>query len=1278
MDDIIADPRIYGGAAPSNTPVPVILPPTQAAPQTVEPPAMVSAATGAAKSLPSAVSGAAQQTARAVEPKATVWESVSGAISQTSPFKVWQWANEPSFEPSAEFQLHPNMRALPFVPTKEQEEYLGAAKSQAQFDYRKSQLEDQTLVEQAMGAHPWLSMAVSVADLGYLAIGGASLKAASLARTMGASVGAARGVAAGVEVAGALGIGYAEKQVSAISDTEIALNAIAVGVAGLLSYRPRFNAAGDNIGGEFVPKDPAWPGKQLGAVAEDLARTVPDDTIRGVRAEAADLGAVKSPTKAPLHMSFFTEKGAPTYEATARSAKQVLSNLSAAGGEFAELSRLFIQYGGKMLDDLPVKQIRDTSERAYYHAGEHAIYADLSGAVIRSDVNRVLVHEIAHGLTVQRLHYGIENPNTHIGSLTRQLMALRMEAADIAYKNNTFDEIGKYLVKDVYEFTAGLFWGGSPFTYGLAAMKTSSGTNMLSKMVGVVRKMMGLTSDKESILTKALGITEELMQQPLEIAFGGRKSVYFAPKPTGDVAEQIVKNEEAWSKKTGNTIAWNLHKTMASFGEEWKKISDTLFDDPVNMSGDSVASQARAIRADFSALQYKFEDTLKEVLASRKAGVMARLNPRSGAGATQEALESELKLEMLARERGSIMGVKPPVNPDPDITRLADALEPVYTAALKEQQRSGVLGAADVVDRPGYFPRRWGVAAIEGTEKKLLDSGMSPKQAKTAVTKMVARGMRRANPTWDDELATDIAGAILSRAKAKGYLEDSAFRRHIGNEAAKEVREILSQSGISNERLQRAMDAITGAVDEAGKLPTMKHRIDIDMRYGITVPGTGEVIRVADLVEGNIMRLTEGYLDKAASAAAFARKGLVTATDVDNLRTTGLKSLKTDAERKEAAYLFDNGVAALRGDPVGEPIGAAFRKLQAVTQMVGLSSSGMWQITETANILANFGMVRTVKEMIRTMPGFEQLLGSVQKDAGEATRLNNILMRNSSQDTRLRPYLEKLEDNFDMPIGDAVAMSLTQAKQLVPYINGMKYVQHWQARLVGNLVTDTFERAAKGDKLSLEALNKYGLESRTMDAIRNDIVAHGLDTAKWADSTWEQVRGPLTKMMDDSVLRARTGEIPAFAQFSQVGKFVFTFRSFVLAAHNKVLAGTLGREGFAGLGLLMAYQYPLTFLATAANHGMANKKQDKTVEQLAAASLGQMGAMGLFSEFFGVITGNKQQFGAPGLIPIDRMYKAGASLASGNPGDAAAAFLNVVPILSIIPGTKALSETLKE
>ena len=1271
-DPINFDPRIYGGPAPSTATPPVFTAPQVPAPVSPTAPVSVDYANAVSKGLASQAVGQASID-EANRPTATPLESVGAAFRAMTPFKVADWVNAPVFSAEDGFDVVPHMNVLKYTPSEAEDKFLRSSRSSAEFQYRAEQLEEQRVMYSAMGEHPLLSMAVGIADPGYLALDVAAMGAGRLAQVAGMGVRAARVTTAATAGGGAYALGKIEQQVSAVSDNEVIAMALLNGAASAVAYRD----------GAFHPKDSKYPTDALTKEVNDLQRTIPEPVVKGVREESAQLTTMR---KAPPREGVPQHKVRPfaEHELSYPSFRTVyggaaLDAIAGAGGEFGELARVLRAAGGQMLDELPIKQMREgVAQRPYYLLDEHAIYVPES-TLLNPTFNKnaqVIVHEVAHGLTSQKIEFGLANPASAHGKLVAELEDLRQTVMAEHARTGKLNNVGQYLAGDIHEFAAGLFWGGSNFTFALAKIPVKGAVNALSKMVTVVRKMLGLTSDRESVLTRALSITDELIRAPLDTTLPSGRVVNFAPTPGPTVAAQIVKNEDAYATKLGNKLTWNLHKSLSGFSDEFKKAADILVDNPVDMTGDSVVSQQRAIRADLAAHQYGYEDLLKAELAVQGAGLKERVLKPTQALEKQAAIEKEVAMEMLQRERASRTGLPIPPKPATAITRMADALDKANAAALNEMKASGVQGAEDIAERSGYFSRKWDVTKLESLESALVTAGSTAKQAQRQVVDMVARGMQRANPQWDKELAGDIANAVVSRTRAKGYFEDAAFRRHVGNETAKEVREILSQSGISNERLQRALDAITGQVDEAGKMSTLKHRIDIDMRYGIQVPGSTQTIRIADLIDTNMTRITEGYLDRASANAALARKGLTTAGDVDKLRTTALHSVANPAERAEAAKLFDNTIAAIKGDPVGEDMADGMRKLQAVTQMVGLSSSGLWQLTETANIMAKYGMLKTVGNMIKTMPGFAALLGAVQSDKNVAAHLSDVLKRNSSQDIRMRPYVSKLEDNFDMPIGDAVGMSLTQAKQLVPYINAMKYVHGFQARLAANLITDTFSRAAKGDKNALAALNKYGLESRTMDAIKDDLLAGGLDTAQWSAKTWEQVRAPLTKMMDDAVLRNRTGEIPAFAQFSQVGKFVFTFRSFVLGAHNKVLAGTLGREGFAGLGLLMAYQYPLTFLAAAANQGVAGK--DKTTDQIAAAALGQMGSLGLLGEFAGIISGEKQQFGAPGLIPIDRMYKAGSSLANGNAGSSAAAFLTAMPVISIIPGTKALAETLKD
>ena len=731
----------------------------------------------------------------------------------------------------------------------------------------------------------------------------------------------------------------------------------------------------------------------------------------------------------------------------------------------------------------------------------------------------------------------------------------------------------------------------------------------------------------------------------------------------------------------GSSISWSLHKTLASYSDAARRVADLLVDNPLDMAGDSVVSQARVVRAGLSDMQFRYEDILTKELAARKAGLLNRiLSPRDSLR-IQRGVEKELQLEMLRRNRDERLGTSSVTRANANVQAMADSLDQLYSATLREMQAAGVKGAEDVAESSGYFSRRWDISNIDEAQSRLVQLGRTSEEAAAQVLAIVQQGIRRANG-WDAQLSRDVAAAILDRAHRKGYFEDAAFRSHAGNAAAAEVRDILTSAGLSGPRLQRAMDVLTGVTDEAGKLSSLKHRIDIDMKAGVALPD-GTTLTVSDLINSDMTRATEAYLDQAAGRIAMARKGMPDVSDVDALRRELVESIPTVSERGDAVKLFDDTVDSIMGRPTGEDLPDAMRKMQAVTRMVGLASSALWQVTEYATAMARFGAMKTLKAAMK-----EASFAAIRRpDRKTSSQLVDVLSRNSSADIRIRPYINRMEDNFEVPASDIVHAALLQAQQLVPYVNAQKLVQTHQARTVANLVVDTFRQAGEGDQKAIKVLQEYGLEPHIVTRIQPDLKVAGMDTSKWSEAVWQDVRGPLQKMMDDSVLRNRTGEIPAFAQFSSVGKFIFTFRSFVLGAHNKVLAGTVSRDGLAGISLLMLYQFPLVLLATQANSTIQGK-EIKSTEELISKSFGQMGSLGLFSEIFGVATGQKQQFGAPGLIAIDRMYKlagsisdaavAGATGGDVNTGDVISGGISAMPIMSIVPGARAIGEAFKE
>lgn len=808
----------------------------------------------------------------------------------------------------------------------------------------------------------------------------------------------------------------------------------------------------------------------------------------------------------------------------------------------------------------------------------------------------------------------------------------------------------------------------------LGAMLEGAAVSMISKGGKMVRKVDDFP---DAELKKHIAEFQGPLR-PGTTPMGPKPKVTPAQAAASAVAPVLAESEPVVRKGLGAWVAdklyWNAHNTLSKWDSE---VADKLLDNNRNLGITSVESQHRAIRAELHAAQYEMEEIVAKAAKARGASLWQRITRTGDAARVQQTLEREIFEEMLAREQFSRQGRQYVSKAAADVQQAADALEKVAQRSLDEMTAAGVRGLEDITPRQGWISRRWNLASIEGMEGKLAAAGMSAEKAHQAVVRLVATGLRRANG-WDDILSYDVAASIIDRAKRKGYLEDAIFETNQSNKVMHQVRDELSHLGIPKDRLDRVMKVLEGHNDEVGKPGFLKRRLDMDYKAAMVV--NGETLRLTDLLDSNVLSITDRYLDGVASKAAWARSGYKGQSDIDKLREQLLH--KTPAhERQAAAQLFDNITAALDGRPAGQAMNDTLRKVQQFTRMLSLRNSGIFQLTEYATAMARFGLLKTVKYAAKNMPGFRSLLNGADKVGGK--QLQDILARISNQDIRIRPFVHRFEDNFDVNPADRTHLRLQQASQLVPYINAMKFVHSHQAQMVAGLVVDRVQMAAKGNAKAVAALEKYGIKAHVWERLKADIGRYGNNVDLWSAGTWDAVRPAMAKMMDESVMRARMGDLPAFAQFDNVGKFIFTYRSFVLGAHNKLLAGTLDREGIHGLSLLMIYQYPLSAFSTQMTK-VAAGKEPLSDKKLASATVANMGSVGLISELWGVVSGEKREFGSPGTIAVDRMYKlVGSAAGAADPdskvgaGDVASAAFGLAPLLSVTLPAVNIAEGLK-
>lgn len=732
--------------------------------------------------------------------------------------------------------------------------------------------------------------------------------------------------------------------------------------------------------------------------------------------------------------------------------------------------------------------------------------------------------------------------------------------------------------------------------------------------------------------------------------------------------------QESRSRGLGRTLQWNMHKTMSNFGPVGKKVADLIYDNNSDLSITSMEAHRESILSSLRTHQVTYEDALRQAMADDGFGLDKMVNPMQSrqAYARQLEIERQVQQELFRREHYASRGQAIPTEGvNQRISKMADSLDALHKQALQEMKGAGVAGAENILERPGYLNRKWSSSQIDRAIDKFEASGLTREQALGKVHDLVALALRRAN-SMDVKLSRQIGQAIVDRALRKGYFEDSVFNAPGSPGQLAELRDILKQAGVAGDDMERALNVLRVATDDAGKAGFMKHRMDLD--YRATTRVGNEEVSVMDLIDSRVTTIVDQYIQRVSTNSAMARKGLKKQSDVLALREELLKSVGEE-QRKQAAELFDNTMAHLRGDPAGAKVDEKFRLIQAYGRSIALAWSGLWQLTEFATAMGEYGLRKTLKYAAQEIPGFKQIMADPDKATQRS--LNNVLAEHSVASMRLRPYIARFEDGYEMDTTSALQLSAQTLGQMVPYANAMRYVHHSQAKIVGNLVLDRLEMAAKGNKQAREALAKYGLEYPVMDKLAKEIDAHGFNVDSWADDVWADVRPGLAKMMDSVVLKGRLGDVPAFAAFDQLGKFIFTYRTFVLTAHNKVLAGNLARNGAGAVGLVLLYQFPLAMAAVQAQNVIRGEGLLKP-DDLVKKAVGQMGGIGLFSEPLKWATGESNSVGSPAMIPIDRavkLFQAGAQLDGQK---AASTALTMIPTVSAIPFVNGIAHQIKE
>lgn len=772
-----------------------------------------------------------------------------------------------------------------------------------------------------------------------------------------------------------------------------------------------------------------------------------------------------------------------------------------------------------------------------------------------------------------------------------------------------------------------------------------------------------------------------------------------APTPVGPGAG-IPARKQRWYQPITEFLS-ETDKLVGHSDEAAALLAD-MVDDPVRREGilrnNNAASVLRRNANWADGLLKSREDALSKAIGERTGmGYFTRTWDFSGKfGEARDVLNREVADELLRRNSEfSKYGVVSPARVDPVVVKLADEYEQLMTAGARDlAQAQGLKGFEDFTPQPGYFHRAWDEARMRRVQTTY---------GKPFLQNLIGRAAQAGMQITAKE-GKALATAITSRMEARASGLRAEFMGSLGKTDTDGIREMLASSGASAAEQKSIMRKIEQNVTEAGKIKYSKSRLPLDMTVSAKAPD-GTVVQMADLIDTDLSRLAENYMQSLAGRAALSRVGI------------GGDDASIEAFRKKYRDTLDRPRTPLAQDQIDERMLAldhligdftGTRPEQALLSNLGqrakslahstmLSASGLWQVAENATIAYRYGAAQATGEFIKQFPGVATILRKAGRDPDLYDEMQTVLGLDLARDVRVRPWLKQHEVNLRAS-SSTLDRVLFMGQQATPILNAMTFVQTHQARMNSNLAVNTLVRATFGDKRALKLVHNYGLRGQewknVQDGIRTNAKVKGKNATQMNWGAWDQnavdsAMNAALRMMDDTVLYGRAGQGASFSR-SAVGQLLGQFRSFVSLAQNKLLRGTLENEGVAGYASMLAYQYPLTMMMVSLNELRKGEDVDFSEEgllKLSGKAISYTAGLGYIGDVANVVglTGGRGGMSAPVL----GLANAGVSLAEGSKsiltgevqeglGDYMQAARTVLPIVGIFPGTAALQNALKE
>lgn len=307
---------------------------------------------------------------------------------------------------------------------------------------------------------------------------------------------------------------------------------------------------------------------------------------------------------------------------------------------------------------------------------------------------------------------------------------------------------------------------------------------------------------------------------------------------------------------------------IANVNDLTRDLMRRFVDDPLKRDGlfsnDNAVSFMRLYGNKADGLLYNWQNAIEKDLAETTGlGFIGRKFDLTGKyGKARDELEDSIAVELARRdfEFNKTGSVTPTA--DARIGRLADQYEDMMGQMAELARDSGLPGFKDFTRRPGYFHRSWSENKMRAIE---VEHGRDFTRELLTRSVMSGLGLEKAD-------AGTIATAILTRMDAKQRGLRADFMGALGKADNDGIAVMLKDAGVDEGTIKSVMGRIDQNLSERGRIKYGKERLPLDMTMTAVAPN-GKVVRMLDMIDTDLSRIGENYMQAMTGRSALARAG---------------------------------------------------------------------------------------------------------------------------------------------------------------------------------------------------------------------------------------------------------------------------------------------------------------------------------------------------------------------------------------------------------------------